>query len=124
MAAHDKAAAAAVAAMAAGRAPPPPPQARSHRRLRPRAADVTCKPCKSRARVGVEDNNNEEDAAKAPTRNAQAKGDAASEAATPRTRPRRALEAQAQAADGRRARGAYRAAIEQRRVLPKRLAQG
>ncbi len=114
MAAHDKAAAAAVAAMAAGRAPPPPPQAPfTSDASEPRAADVTCKPCKSPLLEGVEDNNNEEDAAEAYAK-AKAKGDAASEAANAANKAKKALEDKPKPLTGAAAKAAYRAAIEAR----------
>ena len=114
MAAHDKAAAAAVAAMAAGRAPPPPPpQESSGDASEPRAADVTCKPCKSPLLEGVADDNNEEDAAEAYAK-AKAKGDAASEAANAANKAKKALEDKPKPLTGAAAKAAYRAAIEAR----------
>jgi hypothetical protein len=114
MAAHDKAAAAAVAAMAAGRAPPPPPpQVSSGDASEPRAADVTCKPCKSPLLEGVADENNEEDAAAAYAK-AKAKGDAASEAANAANKAKKALEEKPKPLTGAAAKAAYRAAIEAR----------
>ena len=114
MAAHDKAAAAAVAAMAAGRAPPPPPpQVSSGDASEPRAADVTCKPCKSPLLEGVADENNEEDAAAAYAK-AKAKGDAASEAANAANKAKKALEDKPKPLTGAAAKAAYRAAIEAR----------
>jgi hypothetical protein len=114
MAAHDKAAAAAVAAMAAGRAPPPPPpQVSSGDASEPRAADVTCKPCKSPLLEGVADDTNEEDAAEAYAK-AKAKGDAASEAANAANKAKKALEDKPKPLTGAAAKAAYRKALEER----------